>query len=102
MKIYPLFSLLLLGCQPHIKTAAPPLPSYHAKASPSQFIQLTVRMHVNSKGVIEKAYLLKSSGQPEIDQKVLQAVRRSQLNAQLFKHRQGMTIVDQPFMLEQK
>lgn len=102
MKIYPFFTLLLLGCQPHIKTTTPASTSYHTEASTKQFLQLTVRMYVNSKGEIEKAILLKSSGQSAIDEKVLQAVRRNQLDPQLFKHRQGITIVDQPFMLEQK
>ena len=55
MKIYPFFTLLLLECQPHIKTATPASTSYHTEASAKQFLQLTVRMYVNSKGEIEKA-----------------------------------------------
>lgn len=102
MKIYPFLILLLLGCQPHIKTTTSASTSYHTEASAKKSLQLTVRMYVNSKGEIEKTILLKSSGQPAIDEKVLQAVRRSKLDPQLFKHRQGITIVDQPFMLEQK
>lgn len=55
-------------------------------------------MLVNPKGIIEKAYILKSSGQNTLDQKVLNAVKAGKLDPKLFRNTRGISIVDQPFI----